>query len=193
MQVLTHLYPGLHTLTECSRLQVGQRTDVVVEATGDPTDIVWMRSQITSGACTEPAKQPLGLAVIYYEAAKNGSAPGTNSVAQIDNTSPCLNDPLSDSVPMYPIAAADADTTVTMNVAVTVNATGHIVWTINDSAFEADYDNPILLLAKSGNSSYPTADADWNVYNLGTNKTVRVVLNNLSPTSHPWHLHAHEM
>ena len=105
----------------------------------------------------------------------------------------CLNDPLSDTVPMYPIAAAVADATVTMDVAVAVNSTGHIVWTINDSAFEADWNNPILLLAKSGNTSYPAKDADWNVYNMGTNKTVRIIVTNLSPTSHPWHLHGHEM
>ena len=179
--------------TSTYSVQVGQRTDVVVEAIGDPTDIVWMRSQITSGACTEPANQPLALAAIYYEHASNNSAPGIDSVAQVDDTPACLNDPLSATVPMYPIVAADADTTVNMNVAVTVNATGHIVWTINDSAFEADLSNPILLLAKSGNISYPAADADWNVYNLGTNKTVRVVVTNLSPTSHPWHLHGHEM
>ena len=152
-----------------------------------------MRSQISSGACTEPANQPLALAVIYYEDAKNNSAPGPDSIAQTDTTPPCLNDPLSDTVPMYPIVATDADTTITMNVAVAVNATGHIVWTINDSAFRADWNNPILLLAKSGNTSYPAADADWNVYNLGTNRTVRVVVTNLSPTSHPWHLHGHEM
>lgn len=152
-----------------------------------------MRSQITAGACTEPANQPLALAVIYYEKATNNSAPGNNSVAQLDNTPPCLNDPLSESVPMYPIAAGDTDTTVTMNVAVTVNATGHIAWTINDSAFEADWNNPLLLLAKSGNTTYPAADNDWNIYNLGTNKTVRIVINNTSPTSHPWHLHGHEM
>ncbi len=152
-----------------------------------------MRSEITSGACTEPANQPLALAVIYYEDANKTSAPGKDSVPQIDTTPACLNDPLSKTVPMYPIVAADADSTVIMNVAVAVNATGHIVWTINDSAFEADWNNPILLLAKSGNISYPAADADWNVYNLGTNKTVRIVVNNLSPTSHPWHLHGHEM
>ena len=173
--------------------QVGQRTDVVVEATGDPTDIVWMRSEITSGACTEPANQPLALAVIYYEDANRNAAPGSTSDAQVDTTPACLNDPLSETVPMYPIAAAVANATVTMDVAVAVNSTGHIIWTINDSAFEADWTNPILLLAKSGNISYPANDADWNVYNMGTNKTVRIIVNNLSPTSHPWHLHGHEM
>lgn len=173
--------------------QVGQRTDVVVEATGKPTDVVWMRSMITSGACTEPANQPLALAVIYYEGANNHSAPGNDSVANVDTTPACLNSPLSDSVPMYPIAAYETNTTVTLNVAVAVNSTGHIVWTINDSAFVADWNNPILLLAKSGNTSYPAADADWNVYNMGTNQTVRFVVNNTSPTSHPWHLHGHEM
>ena len=185
--------PRPPTQTERFKLQVGQRTDVVVEATGNPTDVVWMRSHITSGACTEPANQPYALAVIYYEDANTSSAPSNASVSQIDGTPPCLNDPIVDTVPMYPIAAAGTNATVTMNVAVAVNSTGHIVWTINDSAFEADWNNPILLLAKSGNITYPAVDSDWNVYNMGTNKTVRVIVNNLSPTSHPWHLHGHEM
>lgn len=152
-----------------------------------------MRSSISPGACTEPANQPDALAVIYYEDANKISAPGNASVAQVDTTPACLNDPLSESVPMYPIPAAGTNTTVTMNVNFAVNATGHLIWTINDSAFEADWTNPILLLAKSGNISYPARDADWNVYNMGTNTTVRVVVNNLSPTSHPWHLHGHEL
>ena len=148
---------------------------------------------MASGVCTEPANNPLGLAVIYYEGANPNSAPGKGSVAHVDNTPPCLNDPLTKSVPMDPIAAGDADATVTMTVAVGLNATGHVVWTINNSSFVADWNNPILLLAKSGNTTYPVIDDDWNVYNMGTNQTVRFIINNTSPTSHPWHLHGHEM
>ena len=165
---------------------------MVVEATGDPTDIVWMRSMMSSGECTEPANQPLALATIYYEHANKTAAPPKTSIAQVDNTSPCENDDLSDSIPEYVIAAGPASTTIDMAVNVSINATGNLIWTINDSAFHADYNNPILLLANKGNTSYPL-DPEWNVYNVGTNATVRVVLTNDSPTSHPWHLHGHEM
>lgn len=174
------------------RKQVGQRSDVIVEATGNPTDIVWMRSMLSSGECTEPSNQPLALATIYYEHANTTAAPGTNSVAQIDTTSPCENDDLSLTVPEYPIIASDPSTTIDMSVNVSINATGHLVWTINDSAFRGNYNNPLLLLANAGNTSYPM-DPEWNVYNVGSNATIRVVITNHSPTSHPWHLHGHEM
>ena len=147
---------------------------------------------ISSGECTEPANQPLALATIYYEHANQTAAPGNNSIAHVDNTPPCENDDLSQTVPAYPIAAGNPSTTIDMAVNVSINATGNLVWTINDSAFHADYNNPILLLANAGNTSYPL-DPNWNVYNVGTNTTIRVLITNESPTSHPWHFHGHEM
>ena len=50
--------------------------------------------------------------------------------------------------------------------------------------------HPLLDLAYSGNTSYPY-DPQWNVYNVGENYSVRIVLRNLSPVSHPMHLHGH--
>jgi FtsP/CotA-like multicopper oxidase with cupredoxin domain len=147
---------------------------------------------MSSGECTEPANQPLALATIYYEHANTTAAPGNNSIAQVDNTAPCENDDLTKTTPAYPIAAGNPSTTIDMAVNVSINATGNLVWTINESAFRADYNNPILLLANKGNTSYPF-NPNWNVYNVGTNTTIRVVVTNLSPTSHPWHLHGHEM
>lgn len=174
-------------------LAVGQRSDVIVEATGKPTDIVWMRSKISSGGCTEPASQPLALATIYYEHANKTAAPPKNSTAQTDNTDPCNNDALSQTVPSYSISAGTPSTTLDLSINVGVNASGHFVWTINNSSFRGNFNNPLLLLSKAGNTSYPSDHPEWNVYNLGRNATIRVVLTNLSPASHPWHLHGHEM
>ena len=50
--------------------------------------------------------------------------------------------------------------------------------------------NPILLLSNKGNNSYPL-DPQWNVYNFGTNTTIRVVIYNYFPIVHPMHLHGH--
>lgn len=150
-----------------------------------------MRSHITSGECTEPANQPDALAVIYYEKANTTGTP-SKSAPQVDNTDPCENDDLSTTEPSYEISAGNPSVTIQMDLNVTINATGHLVWTINESAFRANYNNPILLLAHSDNTSYPM-DPDWNVYNVGTNDTIRIVLNNTTPTSHPWHFHGHEM
>ena len=150
-----------------------------------------MRADLAQGGCTEPSNQPHGMAVVYYEKANTSAVPSANSVAQVDNTPPCENDALSTTIPAHAVSAGSPSTTITMNVGVTVNSTGHLVWTINDSPFHGDYNAPVLLLADQGNVSYP--DPHWNVYNVGTNATIRVVVNNHTPTSHPWHLHGHEM
>lgn len=171
--------------------QVGQRSDVIVQGTGHSGEVYWMRSLLAQGACTEPANQPLALAAIYYQNANTSASPNPKtSIAQADTTDPCTNDGMA--VPAYEIPVADPSTTINMAVNVSVNATGHLVWTINESSFRGNYNNPLLLLARNGNDSYPS-DPQWNVYNVGSNQTIRVVVENQSPTSHPWHLHGHEM
>ena len=61
---------------------------------------------------------------------------------------------------------------------------------MNGESFRGNYDIPILLLAKMGNTSYP-GDPEWNVYNFGTNSSVRIIMRNKSPLAHPMHLHGH--
>jgi len=162
-----------------------------VEAVGKPGDVYWMRSNLAAGQCTEPAFYPLGLAAIYYEKANLTATPGNYSTPWNDTTDPCSNDPLTDTVPIQQIAPGAPDKTYNMDVNFAINSTGHLIWTINNSTFRGDYNNPLLLLAKSGNTSYPS-HPEWNVYNTGNYSSVRVILKNFTPTSHPWHFHGHE-
>lgn len=68
-------------------------------------------------------------------------------------------------------------TTIYLGVNATVNSTGHLLWTINDRTFRDDESNPILLLANQKNATN-VYNPDWNVYNLGSNKTIRLVVQN---------------
>lgn len=61
---------------------------------------------------------------------------------------------------------------------------------MNNIFFRGNYDNPILLLAKLGNTSYPD-DPQWNVYNFGSNSSIRIVIRNMGDLAHPMHLHGH--
>lgn len=47
-----------------------------------------------------------------------------------------------------------------------------------------------MLLAAPGNTSYP-ADPEWNVYNFGSNSSVRIVLINNTTLAHLIHSHGH--
>ena len=69
--------------TKIVTLGVGQRTDILVNATGKPTDAVWMRSDV-SGICSV-SRQPHALAAIYYEKANLTEAPTTTATVYDDS------------------------------------------------------------------------------------------------------------
>ncbi|SLM35034.1 multicopper like protein [Lasallia pustulata] len=171
-------------------LAVGQRTDVIVTANGKPTDAVWMRSTIASGECTYPANQPYAVATVYYENANNSASP--RSIAHADTTNACQNDDLSETVPFYSIAAGSPATTIDISISFGFNATGHFLWYMNNSTYRGNYNDPLFLLAAAGKLSYPY-DPEWNIYNVGSNSSIRLYVENTTPASHPMHLHGHNM
>jgi hypothetical protein len=71
-------------------------------------------------------------------------------------------DPVNETVPWFPITP-DPAPPVTQQVTInfTTNSTGNSLWTMNGVSFRGDYNSPILLLAKTGNDSYPY-DPDVN-------------------------------
>lgn len=71
--VRTDFVPVKPYKTNVVTLGAGQRTDVLVNASGLPTDAVFMRSNI-SAKCTG-ASQPLALAAIFYEDANRTAVP----------------------------------------------------------------------------------------------------------------------
>ncbi|KAL8924910.1 MAG: hypothetical protein Q9208_003793 [Pyrenodesmia sp. 3 TL-2023] len=188
--IATDFVPVQPYNTTVVTVAVGQRTDVLVKATGKPTDMVWMRSKLAQGPCTEASRNPLALAVIYYEQANTTGARSPNSTAHVDTTDPCSNDDLAKQVPAMKQTPGDPATTITMNVSLTINSTDNLLWLINNQTFRGDYNKPSLLLAKAGNTSFPP---ERNMYNIGTAKSVRVIIKNAIPTSHPWHFHGHEV
>ena len=174
--------------TSIVTLGIGQRADVIVHANYSSASSFWMRSSITSCSLTT---QPNALAMIYYENADTSLAP--QSAAWVDTTNPCANDDLSLTTPYYaitpPITPAVSQT---IQVNFGLNATGNLLWTMDNSSFRVDYNAPILELAAEGNTSYPY-DPEWNVYNFGSNSSVQIVIENLTPVAHPMHLHGHNM
>lgn len=182
--------------TNVVTLGVAQRTDVIFKATGSPTDAVWMRSVISSSrlptSCSlNDGVSPEALAVIYYEHADDTSIPTTTSsvsAAQIDD---CLNDPLSYTKPFYPLKPTEPDVNQKIRIDFKSNGT-HFLFYVNNSTFRVDYNDPSLLRANTGNTTFP---AEYNLYNFGSEaRSVRVHLENYALTSaHPMHLHGHNM
>ncbi|KIW19302.1 hypothetical protein PV08_03596 [Exophiala spinifera] len=178
--------------TEIVTLGVGQRADVIVEATAGTHDSFWMRSVISNCSLSN---QPYGYAMVYYQNANTDFKP--NSTAWTDTTDGCANDDLSTAEPYFKITPpSNPAKEVQVDVNFGVNATGSLVWTMNNSTFRTCYNDPALFraqeLATSPNSTFEYPE-EWNVYDLGNASSVRVIVNNLTPVSHPMHLHGHNM
>ncbi|MCJ1331635.1 hypothetical protein MMC10_008326 [Thelotrema lepadinum] len=166
-------------------LGIGQRTDVLVTGKSDPSASYFMRSTLVCAL----ANQPNAVAAIYYPNANTNSTP-TSTATQV--ATQCLNDDLTRTTPYYQFGARpNPDFTQQIDITFGPNATGYNLWYMNNQTFRANFDNPILLLANQGNISYPQ-DPQWNVYNFGSNATVRLVVYSYVPLAlHPMHLHGH--
>lgn len=182
--------------TDLITLGIGQRSDVIVEATGSSSDAVWMRSLIPSACSLPDGIAPQAVAAIYYQDASNSSLPNTTSTIAQSDLDYCGNDALSDTQPVYSITP-DPNPSFVQNVVISLQAnnTGNDaetwdLWNINNSTFRVDYNDPVLLEAKLGNTNF---SAERNVYDFSNNETVQIVLINTFPTSHPMHLHGHNM
>jgi FtsP/CotA-like multicopper oxidase with cupredoxin domain len=146
-----------------------------------------MRSNI-SAPCSA-TNQPYALAAIYYDKADTSKAP-TSTAWNVPDPGTCANDDLSTTVPYYSISASTPSTTQHLDINSYINDTNSFLWTLGGVSFRANYNNPVLLLAQQGNLSYP---AEWNVRNFGSNTTIRIIVQNPTPASHPMHLHGHNM
>jgi FtsP/CotA-like multicopper oxidase with cupredoxin domain len=79
MTVISHDYTPIQPYTaNVVSLGVGQCMDVLVNATGASTDVVYMRSTISQIGCSLPT-QPFAKAIIYYDAADTTATPSTNA------------------------------------------------------------------------------------------------------------------
>ena len=166
-------------------LGIGQRTDVLVTGKNDPEASYFMRSTMVCSL----ANQPNAVAAIYYQKADTNSTP-TSTATQV--ATQCTNDDLTRTTPYYQFGAMpQAATTKQIDITFGPNATNYNLWYMNGQTFRANFDNPILLLANQGNISYPN-NPQWNVYNFGSNSSVRlVVYNYVQFVTHPMHLHGH--
>ena len=175
--------------TKVVTVGIGQRTDVLVRADGRPTDAVFMRSDMDVNCLNLTATNTHALAKVYYSDADPNLIP--NSTATSWQSNNCRNDPLAQTEPYYAIAPPTFPT-ISRDIVITlgVNATGNTLFFVDGSSFRTNYDHPILLLTSMGNISYPDSP-EWNIYNFGSNSSVRIILRNTFPMQHPMHLHGH--
>jgi hypothetical protein len=211
MQVISNDFMPVQPYnTSMIALGVGQRADIIVYGSGKPTDKVWMRSNIvgtfspyesvylftfadTQQACSvNDGQLTEALGVIYYQDADTKALPtaGFNEGPAAD-TSPrwCGNDPLTVTVPSFPLKASTPAVTKYLDIRMKNNGT-HMLLNFGDNSFRANFNDPILSRALVGISS--NFEPVRNVWNVGPSKTMRAVISNFDPAPHPVSLTKHQ-
>ncbi|KAL0257860.1 hypothetical protein SLS55_007026 [Diplodia seriata] len=169
-------------------LGVGQRADVIVEATGKPSESYWMRSDIGLDGCNafNPAASE-ALAVVLYDDADPNGVPA--STAQPDSKlAVCKNDDISLGLPLHP-TMPDPSPSVTTELHITNEWNGtHWLWHFGGPSYRADFNDALLYQIQQGNAEFGPQS---NVHDFGSNKSVRFVIYNDTPAPHPMHMHGH--
>lgn len=87
--VAVDFVPVVPYQTKIVTLGIGQRTDVIVTATGKPGQAYWMRSDFSQLCASSPSLQPSALAAVYYPGASRNARP-TSTAYNYTQTN-CLN------------------------------------------------------------------------------------------------------
>jgi FtsP/CotA-like multicopper oxidase with cupredoxin domain len=176
-------------------LAAGQRMDVLVKAktTVRGNGAYWLR--VRQPTLCALAYQPFAVASIHYKGFDTDATP--LSLPQLEWLTPrlldCQSDPLRVTEPLLAFQPPEPDVTLKVDIKSYTNESGHILYFMNGHTFRANYNEPTLLTAQAGNLTQLEQEDDKNVYNFGTNQSVRIVFQNYVPFSHPMHIHGQNM
>lgn len=184
--IATDLVPVNAFTTSNVFLGVGQRLDVTIDASKTPGNY-WMNVTLPAADLCGASLNPAPAAIVHYASVPNGipTNPGTPPT-----TSGCRD--TLDYVPVVPRQAPlDQLTAGTNNTLdVTLDTSALVLWKVNNSSINVNWDRPILDYVLRGNTSYPASD---NVV-IVNQKDIWTfwVIENQSAVPHPMHLHGHD-
>lgn len=180
--------------TQVVTLGIGQRSDVLVTGLTNASSAGYLMRSDIACSVTSDTNDPTVAAIVYYTKNVPAKEPKTAAwPAVAASLTQCENDPLESTVPWFPITPdPNPATTQVIDIDFHTNETGFSLWYMNNSTFRVNYNAPILLLSHAGNNTF---EPEWNVYNFGSNSSIRIVINNNNPEAdfavHPMHLHGH--
>lgn len=169
------------------KLAVGQRTDVVFTASGEPGESYWFRAY-NDPLCGQ-TDGPDGRGIIAYNDADPSVEP-TSTGLPIPPNDRCATDDLGLTVPLYSSPVVEPDTTITIRIVQRPDETGVFKWFMNNVVYHGNSAKPVVLTAITEDSTLFSPEE--TVYDTGSNKTVRLILENNSLSPHPMHLHGHD-
>jgi FtsP/CotA-like multicopper oxidase with cupredoxin domain len=182
--------------TRTAFLANGQRMQVVIRAKGSPGKSYWFRADTTALAMdrgTTCGDRNLSAnqsrAIIRYIGADH-SAPTSKPHLY---TPHCSDESLKGASPVVPLRlrAPKSTQTITINP-LQANASGDLVFRVDNSSLYLNFNKPTLNLINDGFSRFPPS---YNVYFLEghSEDTALIVLQDQTGIPHPVHLHGHDI
>ncbi|KAI0204472.1 multicopper oxidase-domain-containing protein [Astrocystis sublimbata] len=184
--IQTDLVPVKPITTSNVFLGIGQRLDVIIEASNKPGNY-WMNVTLPAANACGSSLNTAPAAIVQYANAPKGNPTDPGTVPP--------NPGCRDSLDYAPIvtrqAALDQFAASLQNTLdVTLETSPLVIWKVNNSAININWDRPILDYVLQGNTAYPTSE---NVVMVNQkNVWTYWVIENLSPVPHPMHLHGHD-
>ncbi|KAJ2892353.1 uncharacterized protein MKZ38_009949 [Zalerion maritima] len=187
--IASDLVPIVPYAADSIQVAMGQRYDVVVEASADAGNY-WLRAGWTD-ACVMNGSPEDMTGIIRYDSSSTEDPDTTSAVEASDS---CGDEPLASLVPYLSLDVTN--TPIITSEALDFVFDDYFKWTINSSSFCLDWKNPTLLQIFNNQSVFPT---EYNVVSVEpsqTNESEWLVLVIQDETglgiTHPIHLHGHD-
>ncbi|KAF2116397.1 laccase precursor [Lophiotrema nucula] len=174
-------------------LAVGQRYDVIFTA-NQAVGNYWFRAEVAQDCAS--SNNYFGRAVFSYTGAASGDP--TSTAATIPTT-------CKDESPLVPWVVNNVDNATFLNQVgnlqvditqsqVATNGQNIVVWGVNMTAINVNWNVPTLEYVKTGNTSYPQTFNLIEIPNEGTWSywIIQETAGTLVPIPHPIHLHGHD-
>lgn len=169
--------------TESVSVGMGQRYDVIVEAT-KTTGNFWLRA-IPQESCSDNDNVDNILGIVRYDASSTDD-PSTTSYTLDDS---CEDE---DAANIVPYLAIDVGSTISETddelAALSIGST--IKWTMNSESFVSEWDYPTTLAIAEENVTWSDEEHVWALPDADV--WVSMIIQTKFAQAHPLHLHGHD-
>lgn len=184
--IATDLVPVYSFTTDNVFLGVGQRVDVTIDASQTPGNY-WMNVTMPFENLCGVSFNSAPAAIVHYATAPEG--------LPTDTGTPPVNIGCRDVLSYTPVVTRQAPLnqftpSANNTLDVTLETAPLVIWKVNNSSINVNWERPVLDYVLKGNTSYPRSD---NIVVVNQKDTWTFwVIENESPLAHPMHLHGHD-
>jgi FtsP/CotA-like multicopper oxidase with cupredoxin domain len=152
-------------------INIGQRYDIIVEASAEPGDY-WLRGGWQS-ECSPNDNAENITGIVRYDSTSTAD-PTTTGITVGDS---CADEPLASLIPHLALDVNSYDKIIEETVGVALH--GYLLWTLNNSSLYLNWSDPTNLKVYNQEPIFPT---DYNVLSVEVSNPVKSFLSNAALT-----------